>query len=96
MTSLLACRRSVDIFDVTLFLQDVRNIVGELCRDHGGLSEGEAEEFVKKLESQKRYSAGMAGTHIHIISREIGYQSEPDATNICYRFLKILRISIEE
>jgi len=43
--------------DAKMMAKDVRNIVGELCRDHGGLSEGQAEEFVKKLESQKRYSA---------------------------------------
>jgi NADPH-ferrihemoprotein reductase len=37
--------------------QDVRNIVGAVCREHGGMAEEEAEAFVKKLESQKRYSS---------------------------------------
>ena len=37
--------------------QDVRNIVTEVCREHGGMSETDAEAFVKKLETQKRYSA---------------------------------------
>ena len=37
--------------------QDVRNIVTEVCREHGGMSEPDAEAFVKKLETQKRYSA---------------------------------------
>ena len=40
-----------------LIPQDVRNIVTEVCREHGGMSEADAESFVKKLETQKRYSA---------------------------------------
>jgi len=43
--------------DAKMMAKDVRNIVGEICRDHGGMSEAESEAFVKKLESQKRYSA---------------------------------------
>lgn len=43
--------------DAKMMAKDVRNIINELCREHGGMTETEAETFVKKLESQKRYSA---------------------------------------
>ena len=38
-------------------LQDVRNIIVEICVNNGGMSDKDAENYVKKLESQKRYSA---------------------------------------
>ena len=37
--------------------QDVRNIIVDICKNNGGMADAEAETFVKKLESQKRYSA---------------------------------------
>ena len=37
--------------------QDVRNIILEICTGNGNMDEKEAENYVKKLESQKRYSA---------------------------------------
>ena len=40
-----------------LFFQDVRNIIVEICTENGNMDETEAENYVKKLESQKRYSA---------------------------------------
>jgi len=43
--------------DAKMMAKDVRNIIGEICRDFGKMSETEAETFIKKLESQKRYSA---------------------------------------
>merc|ERR1712203_1012535 len=43
--------------DAKMMAKDVRNIVTEVCREHGGMSEADAESFVKKLETQKRYSA---------------------------------------
>jgi len=43
--------------DAKMMAKDVRNIVTEVCREHGGMSETDAEAFVKKLETQKRYSA---------------------------------------
>jgi len=43
--------------DAKMMAKDVRNIITELCREHGKMTETEAENFVKKLESQKRYSA---------------------------------------
>jgi len=43
--------------DAKMMAKDVRNIVTEVCREHGGMSEPDAEAFVKKLETQKRYSA---------------------------------------
>ena len=39
------------------FSQDVRNIILDICKNDGGMDDKEAETFVKKLESQKRYSA---------------------------------------
>ena len=39
------------------FSQDVRNIILDICKNNGGMDEKDAETFVKKLESQKRYSA---------------------------------------
>merc|ERR1719295_1619192 len=43
--------------DAKMMAKDVRNIIWEICRDFGKMSETDAETFVKKLESQKRYSA---------------------------------------
>ena len=40
-----------------LYFQDVRNIIVEICTGNGNMDETEAENYVKKLESQKRYSA---------------------------------------
>ena len=40
-----------------LYFQDVRNIIVEICTGNGNMDEKEAENYVKKLESQKRYSA---------------------------------------
>ena len=40
-----------------IILQDVRNIIVEICSGNGNMDEREAESYVKKLESQKRYSA---------------------------------------
>ena len=37
--------------------QDVRNIILDICKNDGGMDDKDAETFVKKLESQKRYSA---------------------------------------
>ena len=45
------------LLKVFLFSQDVRNIILDICKNDGGMDEKEAETFVKKLESQKRYSA---------------------------------------
>ena len=42
---------------ISLFSQDVRNIILDICKSDGGMDDTEAETFVKKLESQKRYSA---------------------------------------
>lgn len=36
---------------------DVRNFVLSIVQKHGGLGEAEALQYVKKMESQKRYSA---------------------------------------
>jgi len=43
--------------DAKMMAKDVRNIVKEISQEHGGMSSSEAETFVKKLETQKRYSA---------------------------------------
>merc|ERR1719369_2612781 len=43
--------------DAKMMAKDVRNIIGEVCREQGGMTEAESEAFIKKLESQKRYSA---------------------------------------
>jgi len=43
--------------DAKMMAKDVRNIVKEISQEHGGMSSTEAETFVKKLETQKRYSA---------------------------------------
>jgi len=43
--------------DAKMMAKDVRNIITEMCRDQGNMTNTEAEAFVKKLESQKRYSA---------------------------------------
>jgi len=43
--------------DAKMMAKDVRNIINEVCRDEGGMDADAAEAFVKKLETQKRYSA---------------------------------------
>jgi len=43
--------------DAKMMAKDVRNIIDSVCREQGGMSETESEAFLKKLESQKRYSA---------------------------------------
>jgi len=43
--------------DAKMMAKDVRNIVTEICQEEGGMREDVAEAFVKKLETQKRYSA---------------------------------------
>jgi len=43
--------------DAKMMAKDVRNIIGEVCREQGGMTDAESEAFIKKLESQKRYSA---------------------------------------
>jgi len=43
--------------DAKMMAKDVRNIILELCKTNGGLSDTEADAYVKKLETQKRYSA---------------------------------------
>ena len=35
----------------------MRNIIVDICKHNGAMEDAEAETFVKKLESQKRYSA---------------------------------------
>ena len=37
--------------------QDVRNLIVEICTEHGKMDDQGAENYVKKLESQRRYSA---------------------------------------
>ena len=37
--------------------RDVHNIVIDICQEHGQMSLTEAQQFVKKLETQRRYSA---------------------------------------
>merc|ERR1719189_1810585 len=43
--------------DAKMMAKDVRNIIVEICSGNGNMDEREAESYVKKLESQKRYSA---------------------------------------
>jgi len=43
--------------DAKMMAKDVRNIILDICKQNGAMEDGEAETFVKKLESQKRYSA---------------------------------------
>jgi len=43
--------------DAKMMAKDVRNIVKEVSQEHGSMSSTEAEAYVKKLETQKRYSA---------------------------------------
>jgi len=43
--------------DAKMMAKDVRNIILDICKSDGGMDDKEAETFVKKLESQKRYSA---------------------------------------
>jgi len=43
--------------DAKMMAKDVRNIIIEIAQEQGGMSETDAEVWVKKLETQKRYSA---------------------------------------
>ncbi len=43
--------------DAKNMAKDVHTIVVEVIREHGGMSEEQAEAFVKKMDQQKRYSA---------------------------------------
>jgi len=43
--------------DAKMMAKDVRNIIVDICKHNGAMEDAEAETFVKKLESQKRYSA---------------------------------------
>merc|ERR1719195_1275387 len=43
--------------DAKMMAKDVRNIIVEICVNNGGMADKDAENYVKKLESQKRYSA---------------------------------------
>ena len=43
--------------DAKMMAKDVHDIVTDIVRDHGGKTQEEAEAYVKKMESQKRYSA---------------------------------------
>jgi len=43
--------------DAKMMAKDVRNIIAEIYQTEGNMSETEAEQQVKKLETQKRYSA---------------------------------------
>jgi len=43
--------------DAKMMAKDVRNIVKEVSQEHGSMSSTDAEAYVKKLETQKRYSA---------------------------------------
>jgi len=43
--------------DAKMMAKDVRNAITDICKEHGGLSEADAEGFVSKLEQQKRYSS---------------------------------------
>lgn len=36
---------------------DVRNILLNVIKTKGGMSEADAQQYIKKMESQKRYSA---------------------------------------
>lgn len=46
-----------DFSDAKSMAADVRNFVMGIVQKHGGLSETEATQYVKKMESQKRYSS---------------------------------------
>ena len=43
--------------DAKMMAKDVRNLVVEVCMNHGAMSREDAEVYVKKMEQQKRYSA---------------------------------------
>nr|CAG4640676.1 EOG090X027R [Eulimnadia texana] len=43
--------------DARNMARDVHDIIVNICREHGGMSESEALQYVKKLETQRRYSA---------------------------------------
>jgi len=43
--------------DAKMMAKDVRNIIVDIAKVNGNMSESEADAFVKKLETQKRYSA---------------------------------------
>nr|CAG4638293.1 EOG090X027R [Cyclestheria hislopi] len=43
--------------DARNMARDVHDIIIATCRDHGQMTDSEAQQFVKKLETQRRYSA---------------------------------------
>ena len=43
--------------DAKMMAKDVRNLVVEVCMNYGALAREDAENYVKKMEQQKRYSA---------------------------------------
>ena len=43
--------------DAKMMAKDVRNLIVEVSEKHGNMSREEADNFVKKMEQQKRYSA---------------------------------------
>ena len=43
--------------DAKMMAKDVRNLVVEVCINHGAMIREDAENYVKKMEQQKRYSA---------------------------------------
>ena len=43
--------------DAKMMAKDVQNILVEIVKTHGQRSEEEAQAFIKKMETQKRYSA---------------------------------------
>jgi sulfite reductase alpha subunit-like flavoprotein len=43
--------------DAKMMAKDVRNLVVETCMNHGAMTREDGENYVKKMEQQKRYSA---------------------------------------
>lgn len=43
--------------DAKSMATDVRNILTNIIKTKGNMSENEAQQFIKKMETQKRYSA---------------------------------------
>ena len=43
--------------DAKIMAKDVHNILIDILKDHGGKTEEEAEAYIKRMETQKRYSA---------------------------------------
>lgn len=43
--------------DAKMMAKDVRNLIVEICQTHGSMTSEEADNYVKKMEQQKRYSA---------------------------------------